>query len=64
LKNLRELKTDFKLVKERIIVCLENEIRKTQDGILILPYQEFLNRLWSHSLTPETMISFETEQVR
>lgn len=46
LKNLRELKNDFSQVKSRIIVCLEKHIRTTEDGILILPYHEFISRLW------------------
>ena len=41
LKNLREIKQDFPSLKELLIVCLEKNIRKTEDGIWILPVQEF-----------------------
>lgn len=29
-----------------MIVSLENQARKTKGGVLILPYREFLERLW------------------
>ena len=28
------------------LVCLEEHKRETQDGILILPYQDFIQELW------------------
>lgn len=34
----------------RILVCRESMPRMTDDGILILPWQEFLNRLWNNRL--------------
>ena len=40
LKGLRKLAENFK-VKKRIIVCCEPKTRKTEDGILILPYKVF-----------------------
>ncbi len=46
LKNLRELKLDFPQVKKRIVVCLEKEMRTTEDNILILPYGYFVSKLW------------------
>lgn len=47
LKGLREIERDHpnKLAK-RIVVCLENTSRETEDGILILPVREFLEQLW------------------
>lgn len=36
--------------KCRILVCRESMPRMTDEGILILPWQEFLHRLWSNSL--------------
>ena len=50
LKYIRELKKDFPNVKSRIVVCLEKHIRKTDDGILILPYQNFIEKLWHDEL--------------
>jgi predicted AAA+ superfamily ATPase len=47
LKNLRELKKDFPGIKSRMIVSLEKHIRTTEDGITILPFQEFISRLWN-----------------
>lgn len=36
--------------KQRILVCRENMPRKTDEGILILPWQEFLHRLWGNRI--------------
>jgi predicted AAA+ superfamily ATPase len=47
LKNLKELKKDFPKIKSRIVVSMEKQIRTTDDGISILPYQEFIKRLWA-----------------
>lgn len=58
LKNLRELKKDFPLIKNRIVVCLEKYKRITEDGIHILPYQDFIEELWSNSLRPDIEICF------
>jgi predicted AAA+ superfamily ATPase len=45
LKGLRELARDHPDVGHRILVCLEPRARRTEDGILILPAQEFCRRL-------------------
>ena len=37
LKHLRELQKEHPRIKERIVVSLDKSIRKTEDGILILP---------------------------
>jgi hypothetical protein len=50
LKNLRELKKDYPKIKSRFVVSLEKHIRTTDDGITILPYQEFIMRLWAGDL--------------
>ena len=50
LRGLRELKADHSEVKTACIVCLASAPSVTEDGILILPYQEFLSRLWSAQL--------------
>ncbi|TVQ29112.1 MAG: ATP-binding protein [Spirochaetaceae bacterium] len=50
LKGLRELSVDHPEAKNRIIVSLDTHDRKTNDGIEILHYKTFLNRLWSGSL--------------
>jgi uncharacterized protein len=46
LKGLRRLKEQIGVNNPRIIICLEPFRRMTDDGILILPYQEFINDLW------------------
>lgn len=46
LKNLRILKSDYPLVRELVIVCLEKKMRITEDGIIILPYKDFIACLW------------------
>jgi uncharacterized protein len=58
LKGLRELKRDHPSVRERIVVCREPQIRVTDDGIWILPYYEFIERLWSSPLSPEARPAF------
>ena len=45
LKGLRALREEVKL-KHAVVVCLERSRRKTEDGILILPVQEFFDGLW------------------
>ncbi len=50
MKNLRELKIDFPKVKKRVVVSLEKKRRTTEDGIIILPYKEFVVWLWSGDL--------------
>ncbi len=47
LKNLRELKKDYSKINSRFVVSLEKQMRTTDDGITILPYQEFVKRLWA-----------------
>ena len=46
LKGLIEIKEEHPSLKKRIIVCREIRARKTEDGILILPYEEFIQILW------------------
>lgn len=46
MKGLTQFKKDFPEVKERIIVCLEKRMRKTDEGILIIPHKEFTTLLW------------------
>lgn len=50
LKGLRELKVDHPSVTQRILVCLEEMPRLTDDGIRILPYRDFLQALWQGEL--------------
>ncbi len=50
LRGLRQLKIDHSEVKTACIVCLTATPSITDDGILILPYREFLSRLWSDQL--------------
>lgn len=50
LVGLRRLKDDFPEIKTRMVVCLESKRRLTDDGILILPYQDFITLLWQGEL--------------
>ena len=45
LRGLRNLVLDHPKVRHRIVVCLEAKVRRTEDGILILPAREFCERL-------------------
>jgi uncharacterized protein len=49
-KGLREVARDHGGIKQRIIVCLERTSRRTDDGIWILPANEFTDRLSSGDL--------------
>lgn len=46
MRGLMQFKKDFPQVKWRIIVCLEEKVRKTEEGICIMPYKEFIRSLW------------------
>jgi hypothetical protein len=50
LKGLRSLAEDHPRVAGRVVVCREPKARTTEDGIEILPYQVFVDRLWSGDL--------------
>ncbi len=50
LLGLRSLKDEFPEIKHRIVVCLEESRRLTDDGILILPFAEFVKELWLNNL--------------
>jgi len=50
LKWLRELIQEHPRLKKRIVVSLDGKRRKTEDGIEILPYREFTQRLWAGDL--------------
>ena len=54
LRGLRSLCRDHGTVRRRILVCLEPLARRTEDGIDILPAEEFAKRLWSGELTAES----------
>jgi len=51
-RGLDHFQKDFPDVKQRIVVCLEKRVRKTDDGIWIVPWQEFTPRLWDGQWTP------------
>jgi len=46
IKNLLEFRKEYPEVKELILVCREEKARRTEDGVWILPYKLFLERLW------------------
>jgi len=46
LKGLLHFKREYPNVKQLILVSLERNTRKTDSGILILPFDKFFNRLW------------------
>lgn len=47
LKGLRAFVDEYPEVQSRIVVCCETRARKTEDGIWILPWQEFIAKLWA-----------------
>ncbi len=50
LKNIREVKKDFPSISACYVVCLEPRIRKTEDGIVIVPIQIFVQMLWEGAI--------------
>lgn len=47
LKGMRQFIEEYPEVSHRVIVSLENRRRTTEDGIQIVPAQDFVNFLWS-----------------
>lgn len=45
-KGLRELNKEHANLRQRLLVCLESKAYQTEDGIWVLPAQEFAQRLW------------------
>ncbi len=50
LTGIRSLGEEFRKMKRKVVVSCESSPRRTEDGIDILPYQEFAARLWSGEL--------------
>jgi predicted AAA+ superfamily ATPase len=50
LRGLRELKREHPKLGRRIVVSHDPRPRRTHDGIEILPFDEFVGRLWSREL--------------
>lgn len=46
LRGLRDLAKDYPEIQNRFVVSMESQSRKTDDGILILSIQDFINKLW------------------
>ena len=47
LSGLEQLKAEHPAIGPRILVCLEDRPRRLENGILILPALDFLQRLWA-----------------
>lgn len=50
LKGLRNIIIDHPGIARRIVVCREPRLRKTNDGIEIMPAEEFAERLWEGAI--------------
>ncbi|MDA8140968.1 MAG: AAA family ATPase [Desulfobacteraceae bacterium] len=48
LKGLRQFREEYPKVQHLIAVSLDPLTRRTEDGIWIMPYSEFLRRLWDN----------------
>jgi predicted AAA+ superfamily ATPase len=46
LKGLRSLKIDHPNIKRRLVICSEDKLRMTDDGIEIIPAATFVEMLW------------------
>lgn len=45
-KGLLNFRKDHPSVAALIVVCLEKARRKTEDGVLVMPYRDFVRSLW------------------
>ena len=50
LNGLRQIRIDHPKLKERFVVSLEPKPRVTEDGIVVLPWRVFVERLWGDEL--------------
>ena len=50
LNGLRQIRIDHPKLKERFVVSLEPKARVTEDGIVVLPWRVFVERLWGDEL--------------
>ena len=50
LRGLRSIAVEYPEISQRIVVCRERRARLTDDGILILPAERFIERLWNGEL--------------
>lgn len=50
LNGLRQIRIDHPKLKERFVVSLEPKARVTEDGIVVLPWRLFVERLWGDEL--------------
>jgi len=49
-RNLRHFRDEHPEVRKLLLVCLEERSRVTDEGVNILPLQEFMDRLWGDEL--------------
>ena len=61
LKGLVQFKKEHPDVKNLIVVSLEKKARLTANGIMILPYHEFLAKLWQDKYTPKMGTSVRSQ---
>ena len=50
LRGLRSIAVEYPEIPQRVVVCRERRARVTDDGILILPAERFVERLWGDDL--------------
>lgn len=50
LRGLRSIAVEYPEIAQRVVVCREQRARLTDDGILILPAEHFIERLWGGDL--------------
>jgi hypothetical protein len=50
LKGLRSIVHDHANIKQRILVCCVPTSYQTDDGILVLNYGDFIDRLWRREI--------------
>jgi predicted AAA+ superfamily ATPase len=49
-RHLLQFRKDYPGVRELLLVCDETEARVTDEGVSILPWRDFINRLWSGNI--------------
>ena len=47
-KGLRQFKKEYPNAGHLFVVCLDERTRRTEDGLWVMHYGEFLKRLWNN----------------
>jgi len=49
-RHLLQFRKDYPSVRELLLICCESQARVTEEGVSILPWRDFIDRLWSGNI--------------